>query len=63
LYLEEWRKLKPYTTGTTLQERGISPGPVYKQIFQQLTDSWIDGEIISRAEEENYLQTLINSLH
>lgn len=63
LYLEEWRKLKPYTTGTTLQERGISPGPVYKQIFQQLTDAWIDGEIISRAEEENYLQTLINSLH
>ncbi|MGV8026930.1 MAG: CBS domain-containing protein [Anaerolineaceae bacterium] len=62
LYLEEWRKLKLFTTGATLQERGISPGPIYKQIFQQLTDAWIDGEIISHAEEENYLQTLLKSL-
>ena len=62
-HLEEWRKLKPYTTGTTLQELGISPGPIYKQIFQQLIDAWIDGEIISRSEEENFLQSILDSLN
>ncbi len=61
-YLDEWSKLKPYTTGTALQELGISPGPIYKQIFQQLIDAWINGEIISRSEEERFLQSILDSL-
>ena len=61
LCIKEWKKIKPYTNGTTLQELGIQPGPVYKEIFQKLTDAWIDGEIVSRSEEENFLQDFLQS--
>jgi len=61
LYLKEWRKIKPYTNGKTLQELGVQPGPVYKEIFQRLTDAWINGEIVSQTEEESYLKSLLHS--
>lgn len=61
-YLEEWSKLKPHTTGKDLREQGINPGPLYKQIIQQLADAWIDGKVNSAIEEDQLLQTILDSL-
>ncbi|KUK46959.1 MAG: hypothetical protein XD73_0156 [Anaerolinea thermophila] len=59
LYLSEWTKLKPYTKGTDLKKLGINPGPIYKSIYQQLISAWVDGEIISREEEADLLQSIL----
>ncbi|HOJ01261.1 MAG TPA: CBS domain-containing protein [Anaerolineaceae bacterium] len=61
-YLAVWSKIKPHSTGKSLQDRGISPGPVYKQIFQQLVDAWVDGKIRSSAEEEQLLDSILTTL-
>jgi len=58
-YLSEWRNLKPYTTGYTLQQRGLEPGPLYAHILRQLRAAWLDGEIKTEEEEAMMLKGLI----
>jgi tRNA nucleotidyltransferase (CCA-adding enzyme) len=53
-YLSEWRYVTPGTTGDTLREMGLSPGPAYRKILQTLRAAWLDGEI-STPEDENVL--------
>jgi tRNA nucleotidyltransferase (CCA-adding enzyme) len=50
-YLTEWRHIKPYTTGYTLQQRGLEPGPRYKEILSRLRAAWLDGEVQNEEEE------------
>jgi tRNA nucleotidyltransferase (CCA-adding enzyme) len=58
-YLITWRQIKPYTTGYTLQQRGLPPGPRYKEILSRLRAAWLDGEVKTEEEELNLLITLI----
>jgi tRNA nucleotidyltransferase (CCA-adding enzyme) len=58
-YLREWRKTWPETTGETLREMGLPPGPHYKEILWSLRAEWLDGEIRSASEEKARLQSLI----
>jgi len=60
-YLGEWSKIKLYTSGETLRERGVPPGPIYKEILQQLTDAWLDGKVTSQTEEEELLEHILKS--
>ena len=62
LYLSEWSKLKPYTKGPDLKKLGINPGPIYKTIYRQLISAWVDGEIISKEEETDLLQSIIKNI-
>jgi tRNA nucleotidyltransferase (CCA-adding enzyme) len=57
-YLITWRQIKPYTTGYTLQQRGLPPGPRYKEILSRLRAAWLDGEVKTEEEELNLLNTL-----
>jgi tRNA nucleotidyltransferase (CCA-adding enzyme) len=50
-YLTVWRQIKPYTTGYTLQQRGLEPSPKFREILTRLRAAWLDGELKSEEEE------------
>jgi tRNA nucleotidyltransferase (CCA-adding enzyme) len=50
-YLTIWRQIKPYTTGYTLQQRGLEPSPKFREILTRLRAAWLDGEVKSEEEE------------
>jgi tRNA nucleotidyltransferase (CCA-adding enzyme) len=56
-YLSRWRTQRPITTGADLRRRGISPGPVYREILQHLRAGWIDGAIKNPAQEALVLES------
>jgi tRNA nucleotidyltransferase (CCA-adding enzyme) len=58
-YLVEWRSIKPYTTGYTLQQRGLEPGPKFKEILTRLRAAWLDGEVGTEEEEKLLLEKLV----
>jgi tRNA nucleotidyltransferase (CCA-adding enzyme) len=60
-YLTTWRNVKPYTTGYILQQRGLTPGPKFKEILTHLRMAWLDGEVNSEYEEKALLERLISS--
>jgi tRNA nucleotidyltransferase (CCA-adding enzyme) len=57
-YLVEWRSIKPYTTGYTLQQRGLEPGPKFKEILTRLRAAWLDGEVETEEEEMIMLEQI-----
>lgn len=61
-YLNEWRRTRTVTTGQTLKELGIPPGPRYKYILQHLLDARLDGHIRTPSDEAVLLQILIDRL-
>lgn len=58
-YLTDWRQVKPYTTGFTLQQRGLEPGPKFKELLTRLRNAWLDGLLKSEAEEADFLRSLL----
>jgi tRNA nucleotidyltransferase (CCA-adding enzyme) len=58
-YLREWRETWPETTGETLREKGLPPGPHYREILWSLRSGWLDGEISDAAEEKTRLEKLV----
>ena len=59
-YYTDWRHVTPHTTGHTLRQQNIPPGPIYSQVLTILTNAWIDGLINSEAEEQAYLQAFLD---
>jgi tRNA nucleotidyltransferase (CCA-adding enzyme) len=59
-YLETWRKIKPKTNGDDLKERGLPPGPRYKQILSSLRQAWLDGAVRTESEEMDLLEKFLN---
>jgi tRNA nucleotidyltransferase (CCA-adding enzyme) len=57
-YLVRWRHVKPKATGHELKRMGIKPGAEYKRILDELRRAWLEGEILSDGDEEQYLQYL-----
>lgn len=58
-YLLTWRTIKPYTTGYSLQQRGLEPGPKFKEILTRLRAAWLDGEVQTEEEENQLLLELL----
>jgi tRNA nucleotidyltransferase (CCA-adding enzyme) len=58
-YLTTWRQIKPYTTGYTLQQRGLAPSPKFREILTRLRAAWLDGQVKTEEEELNLLSTLV----
>src|SRR6185503_212172 len=58
-YLTAWRQIRPYTSGYTLQQRGLVPSPQFREILTRLRAAWLDGEISTQEEEEMLLKGLI----
>ena len=58
-YLEEWRHVKPKTTGHDLKGLGLPPGPQYQNILRQLRNAWLDGGLKSPEDEDAMLKQLL----
>lgn len=58
-HAQKWTHIKASTDGETLRQRGLPPGPVYKEILGQLRSAWLDGKIHTPAEEEKLLEAIL----
>ncbi len=59
-YLEQWRFVKPVTTGHDLKELGLAPGPKYQNILRELRAAWLDGEVRTAKKESELLNQLMD---
>jgi tRNA nucleotidyltransferase (CCA-adding enzyme) len=58
-YVFNWRHVIPRTDGHALQQLGLPPGPIYRQILQTLRNAWLDGKIDSDEGEQALLEELL----
>src|SRR5204862_384543 len=47
----KWKKIEPFTNGSTLIRLGMSPGPAYRNILSTLRNAWLDGVVKTKDEE------------
>lgn len=59
LYLKELQNVKIYTTGKTLIESGLSPGPIFGEILRELLQAKINKEISTLEDELEYIKKFI----
>jgi tRNA nucleotidyltransferase (CCA-adding enzyme) len=59
LYHRRLQYVKPEIDGAWLQERGVEPGPIYRQILGALRDARLDGQVDSLSEEEALAEELL----
>jgi tRNA nucleotidyltransferase (CCA-adding enzyme) len=59
LYHRRLQYVKPEIDGAWLQERGVEPGPIYRQILGALRDARLDGQVSSLREEEALFEKLL----
>jgi tRNA nucleotidyltransferase (CCA-adding enzyme) len=62
-YLRNLRHVRPLLTGRFLLSRGITPGPMYKQLLDDLLAAKLDGLLSTRAEEEQFLKERLLELN
>ncbi|MGK7916894.1 MAG: CBS domain-containing protein [Prochloraceae cyanobacterium] len=55
-YLTHWSKIHSPLNGNDLKVLGYKPGPIYKQILDELLTATLDGKIKSRTEAEMLLR-------
>ncbi|MDY6851718.1 MAG: CBS domain-containing protein [Thermodesulfobacteriota bacterium] len=55
-YFTKLKHIQPELTGKDLIALGLKPGPEFKGIFRALQDGRLNGEINSRAEEEDFVR-------
>lgn len=58
-YLGSWRKIQPSVDGETLRSHGLEPGPLYTEILGGLRDAWLDGQIKSKKDENQFLANML----
>ncbi len=58
-FIMQWRHVTPVINGQDLRSRSIPPGPIYKKILHRLRSAWLDGEILTAAEEAELLDMLL----
>jgi len=54
-YFHRYRNLKSELKGKDLKAMGIPPGPIYRQVLDELLDARIDREVENRADEIRFL--------
>jgi len=55
-YFRDLKELRPKLRGRDLKDMGITPGPVYRRILDQLLDGRLNGELSSREEEMKFVK-------
>ena len=58
-YESKWSKVMPSINGHDLRSRGLSPGPAYRKILEDLRSAWLDGRINNYQEEAALLDELV----
>lgn len=61
-YLINRNNIPVYITGSELKNYNLKPGPIYKDILQELEVAILNGEIHSKADAEIWLKQYINNL-
>ena len=59
LYHRRLQYVQPEIDGAWLQERGVEPGPIYRQILGALRNARLDGQVESLSEEEALVERLL----
>ncbi len=59
-YTREWRRVQCETTGKDLKQLGLPPSPLYRHIFETLRAERLDGEIMTREDEERRVSELLS---
>ena len=55
LYLESLQHVRPRLRGSSLEELGLQPGPLYGEIMKELRRAVLDGELRSAEEELDFI--------
>jgi tRNA nucleotidyltransferase (CCA-adding enzyme) len=55
-YFRDLKEVRPKLRGRDLKDMGITPGPVYRRILDQLLDGRLNGELSSREEEMEFVR-------
>lgn len=58
-YWLEWQHIQPTTTGHTLRDMNLKPGPCYARILKRLRIAHLDGEIQDAEAEQAMLHRLV----
>lgn len=58
-YVHEWAGVRAGVTGHELRQMGVPPGPVYREVLNELLYARLDGRISSDDEERAYLAELL----
>ena len=59
IYENEYKHVRPFTTGNDLRELGLPPSPRYDVILSALKQAWLDGQVRSEGEEKVLLKSLL----
>ena len=55
-YFRDLKEVRPKLRGRDLKDMGITPGPVYRRILNQLLDAQLNGDLTSREEELEFVR-------
>lgn len=58
-YATTLRYIHPVATGETLKQRGLKPGPHFREILSRLRRAWLVEEVTSEIEEADLLEQLV----
>lgn len=61
-FLIELRKVSHMLTGSDLKKMGITPGPVYSEIFSRIIDEKLHMRLASREDEIKFVKKIIGKL-
>lgn len=56
IYLTKLKEIKPLLRGEDLKKLGIQPGPVYKKIFDEILKEKLQGRLLSKEEEIEFVK-------
>ncbi|RMH07198.1 MAG: CBS domain-containing protein [Nitrospirae bacterium] len=60
-FLTHYMHVKPILTGKDLQAMGLTPGPLFKQIFDHLVDARLDGLVRTEEQERKLVMQFVES--
>ena len=61
VFLTMLRKVKPLLTGKDLIEMGLTPGPLFKEVFDGLVKARILGKVRDRQEEKRWVEDFLRN--
>ena len=56
LFITQWRQMRVSLNGKDLQEMGIPPGPIYREIFERLLEARLEGEVETESDERELVR-------
>ncbi len=56
LYFRNLKEVRPELRGRDLKDMGITPGPIYREILDELLNGRLNGELNTREEEVSFVR-------